>query len=68
MNTDEKIRENRMRRMAHRQGLALVKSKRRDPRAVGYGGYLLVDERNVVVAGDPKHGADLDQIEKALLG
>lgn len=30
----EKVRENRLRRMAERQGLALVKSRVRDPRAL----------------------------------
>ncbi|MGA2455575.1 MAG: hypothetical protein ABSG93_18875 [Solirubrobacteraceae bacterium] len=37
----EKVRENRLRRMAQRQGLALVKSRRRDPRALDYRGYWL---------------------------
>lgn len=39
----DKVRENRLRRMADRQGLRLVKSRRRDPRAIDYGGYMLVD-------------------------
>ena len=38
-----KIRENRVRRAAARQGLRLVKSRRRDPRALDYGGYMLTD-------------------------
>jgi len=38
-----KVRENRVRRAAKRQGLELVKSRRRDPRALDYGGYMLVD-------------------------
>ena len=37
-----KVRENRLRRAAERQGLRLVKSRRRDPRAVGLGTYMLV--------------------------
>ena len=38
-----KIRENRLRRMARRQGLVLRKSTMRDPRAPFYGTYGLVD-------------------------
>jgi len=38
-----KVRENRLRLAAQRQGLALVKSRRRDPRAIGHGCYCLVD-------------------------
>jgi hypothetical protein len=41
-----KVRENRLRRMAERQGLQLVKSRRRDPRAIGYGTHWLVGEEN----------------------
>jgi hypothetical protein len=32
----EKLRENRLRRMAERQGLRLTKSRRREPRALDY--------------------------------
>jgi hypothetical protein len=39
----EKVRENRLRRMAERQGLRLEKSRRRDRRALDYGRYQLVD-------------------------
>lgn len=41
--TDDKVRENRIRRMADRQGYRLMKSRSRDPRAVDYGLYGLVD-------------------------
>lgn len=69
--TEEKIRENRVRRAAERQGLRLVKSRRRDPRAYDYGTYMLVDGRtNAIVCGQPVTGqngsASLDQIEAAL--
>jgi hypothetical protein len=47
--TADKIRENRVRRMAQRQLLRLEKSRRRDPRAVDFGGYMLVNDRNTVV-------------------
>ena len=37
-----KVRENRLRRMAKRQGLTLVKCRRRDAYALDYGRYWLV--------------------------
>lgn len=37
MTTTDKVRENRARRAAERQGYALSKSRRRDPRASDYG-------------------------------
>jgi hypothetical protein len=44
MTTQEyKVLENRLRRAANRQGLRLEKSRARDPRAIGYGTYHLVD-------------------------
>jgi hypothetical protein len=42
MESTEKVRENRARRAAIRQGLRLVKIRRRDPRAIGYGKYWIV--------------------------
>ncbi len=39
----DKIRENRLRRKADRFGLKLIKSKRRDPRALDFGRYALID-------------------------
>jgi hypothetical protein len=67
---DEKVRENRLRRMAQRQGFALVKSRRRDPRAIDYGAYMLVDpEINGVVAGTAGTGRpnfSLDDVEAFL--
>ena len=66
-----KIWENRIRRMAGRQGLRLEKSRRRDTRAVDYGTYRLVDPVTSTVvsygASSP-YGLTLDEIEKALLG
>ena len=67
--TEEKVRENRLRRMADRQGLRLEKSRRRDPRAYDYGTYHLIDPyTNSLVAGDTNsgYGLDLDGIERAL--
>jgi hypothetical protein len=67
--SDTKVRENRLRRMAERQGLRLVKSRRRDPRAIGYGGYMLTNTDNVAVAGeiDSPRALDLDAVESYLL-
>lgn len=49
--TAEKVRENRLRRMAERQGLELRKSRRRDPRAMDYGRWYIVDvEREIEAA------------------
>ena len=36
-------RETRLRRAAHRQGLQLVKSRRKDQRAIGYGKFAVVE-------------------------
>jgi hypothetical protein len=50
----DKVRENRVRRMAARQGLQLVKSRTRDPRALDYGSYMLLDGDRVVLGGTRK--------------
>jgi hypothetical protein len=66
-----KVWEDRIRRMARRQGLRVEKSRRRDTRAVDYGTYRLVDPAtNSVVSygGSTPYGLTLDEIEKALLG
>jgi hypothetical protein len=48
----EKVRENRLRRMAERQGLRLVKSRRRDPLALDYDRWMVVDiDTDGVVVG-----------------
>ncbi len=60
-----KVFENRLRRAARRQGLRLEKSRTRDPRALDYGKYWLLDNRNIVVYGHG-HRAPLDQIAKYL--
>jgi hypothetical protein len=65
----EKVRENRLRRMAERQRLALEKSRRRDPRAYDYGLYRIVDlYRNTVVAGGGEFSMSLDDVERYLTG
>jgi len=59
-----KVRENRARRMAERQGYVVQKSRRRDPLALDYGVYRLVnaDGNYLVMEGD------LDQVEQWLTG
>jgi hypothetical protein len=66
----ERSIEQRLRRMADRQGLALQRSRRRDPHALGFGTYQLVNERGRVVAGDRQrgYGLTLDQVEAFLTG
>lgn len=61
----EKVRENRLRRMAERQGLTLTRSRRRDPRALDFGKYWLTDANGVSVS--PEQGIDIDEVEAFLL-
>jgi hypothetical protein len=77
--TADKTRETRLRRMAERQGLALVKSRRRDPLAKDYGLYWVIDpdadrrpdDPDWPFPGRPAHrfpskGADIDKVEEFL--
>lgn len=61
----DKVRENRLRRAAERQGLALVKSRRRDPRAVDFGLYWLTNPATNTLETH-EHGLSLDEIEAYL--
>ena len=67
---DDKVRENRVRRMAERQDLRLVKTRRRDPRASDFSKFMLVDpSTNAVVVGTAATGRpewDLDDVERYL--
>jgi hypothetical protein len=66
MTQDEKIRENRLRRMAKRQGLALRKSRRRDPNALTFATYQIIEpRRNLLFLGSQNggYGETLDSIE-----
>ena len=60
-----KVLESRLRRAARRQELHLEKSRTRSSRALDYGEYWLLDNRNIVVYGHG-HSATLDQIAKYL--
>jgi hypothetical protein len=69
MKQGEKIRENRLRRMASRRGLTLRRSRRRDVRASDFGGYLLLDQRTSAdAAGSPldRPWLSLDEVETKL--
>ena len=68
--TELKVFENRIRRMAERQGLRLAKSRRRDPRALDFGKYCLVDHvgRHVFGADIGHMDATLDRIAAYLEG
>lgn len=70
MSDAEKVRENRLRRMAERQGFALTKSRRRDPRATDYGMFMIINaQTNTVVTGTEGTGRpnmSLDDVEQWL--
>jgi ActR/RegA family two-component response regulator len=69
MAVEDKVRENRLRRVATRRGFSLVKSRRRDRQAIDYGGYMVVDTyTNAVVLGVTYHAyaATLDDVEAFL--
>jgi hypothetical protein len=71
MATKEKVRETRLRFMADRQGLRLTKSRTRDPRAMDYGLYALIDVQtggaiNPAIADRWTHSWSLDEVETCL--
>ena len=68
MDNYEKTRENRARRAAERRGLRLERSRRRDPQAIGYGQYQLIDVATNTVASLGGIGGwlTLDQAEAQL--
>jgi hypothetical protein len=52
MDQDLKVQENRARRRLDRMGFSLMKSRRKDPRALEYGGYMIVNRfTNAIEAG-----------------
>ena len=59
---EEKVRENRIRRVAARRGYELRKTRRRDPHALDYGTYTLV---NIMANGAMYHftNVGLDEVE-----
>lgn len=66
--TAYKVYENRLRRMAARQGLRLTRNRARDPRAVQYGRYRLVDVATSGVIDGSNFGIKLDDVEQILTG
>lgn len=68
-NETDKIRENRLRRKAKRQGFLLVKSRRRDPYALDFGEFMVVDAfTNTIVYGElnSPRALSLDEVEEWL--
>jgi hypothetical protein len=66
---DDDVREARLRRVAERQGLTLLKSPQRDPQEINYQTYMLVeiDTETVKVSGSPAgYGLTLDDVEDVL--
>jgi hypothetical protein len=58
--TTEALRENRVRRLAERRSLRLLRSRRRDPRAPDYGRYMVRDANTrIIVAGTTSTGSAL---------
>lgn len=69
MDQELKVRENRARRAAIRQGFELQKSQRRDKNALDYGRFMLVDAMTEapVFGHEPRpFSATLDEIEERL--
>ena len=62
MEPTDNIRENRLRRMAKRQGCRLVKTRRIDPLAIDYGTYRLVPVKGKASS----RLLTLDEVEKRL--
>jgi len=62
----EKVREQRARRAAKRQGLMLQKSRRRDIAAADFGMYWLFDASTTGLVCGGQFGDDLDGIENYL--
>ena len=70
--TEAKVRENRLRRMASRQGLALMRSRARDTRDLTYGTYMLVQVDTGAIrhqgnnTADRGYGLTLDDVDVIL--
>lgn len=63
--------ERRVRRIATRYGLNLLKPQKPDPQVLRHGGYMLRDEETAgIVFGDKEYrfSASIDEIEEFLLG
>ena len=66
----QNLSEQKIRRLAKREGYVLRKSRRRDPDSIEYGGYMLIDpDTNFAVLGTGPflYSADLEEIGDWLL-
>jgi hypothetical protein len=68
MTNSEKVREDRLRRMAERRGLRLEKSRRRDPMAIDYGTFHLIEIASNSVASLGGGPLSIDDVERQLRG
>jgi hypothetical protein len=66
MGQEEKVRDNRLRRVAERRGMKLIRSRRRDPKALDYSLYWLTDARTGEMVS-PEAGLGIDEIERRFL-
>lgn len=64
--TADKIREKRLRNAAKRQGYDITKSRTRDPHALDYGGYMIVDPYKNSVEPGSGFSLSIDDVEKWL--
>ncbi|GAB3454033.1 hypothetical protein AB1207_01235 [Kineococcus endophyticus] len=64
MSENPKVRDNRLRRAASRQGLTIIKNRRRDPRALDFGRCWLKRGDEVVYGGEG--GVTIEEIEAYL--
>jgi hypothetical protein len=63
----EKSLEIRLRNTLKRRGFILSKSRRRDPQALDYGGYWIIDGNKNLVAGD-EFGISLEEVDEWVKG
>lgn len=62
----ERAREDRLRRLAQQKRLILKKARRRNPDAIDYGRYWLIDPSGSGVVEGGQNGASVGEIEAAL--
>ena len=62
----DKVLENRLRRVLARRGYTLMKSRRRDPRATDFGGYMVVRTMTnaVEAGGHPAFSLSLADVQR----
>ena len=65
---DTAARENRLRRLAAKRGMALRKSRAREGNLIGTYGLVDLDTNSWAVHGGHGYGLDLDEVQAALAG